>query len=278
VSVDAALRESASRNAADFAGVISCSVGRAPTAGEWQTTFPSALSDASILKSSDLARTVADAALSKTMADVGGSWIRVVAGVKSYKPGSTALLVVTSAQLVIGAARVGRDGTATIHGMFPVDKMGTGGHVIKIVGTRVLRNVSVTEKGRIVLPDSELSKVAQFDPKSTAVIRYTGNGRNITEEIDLAGSDPWWTLLSLVIVLLLALVLLGRRPAHRRRVESAMLVLTAAATVLTQYFGWTRVSYPVMAAGLVLAVVVAGVVLLVGSQDGETTPDEPTPA
>jgi hypothetical protein len=75
-----------------------------------------------------------------------------------------------------------------------------------------------------------------------------------------------------------ALVLLGRRPAHRRRVESAMLVLTAAATVLTQYFGWTRVSYPVMAAGLVLAVVVAGVVLLVGSQDGETTPDEPTPA
>lgn len=57
-----------------------------------------------------------------------------------------------------------------------------------------------------------------------------------------------------------------------------MLALTAAATVLVQYFGWTRVSYPVMVAGLILAVVVAGVVLVVGSQADEATPDEPTPA
>ena len=57
-----------------------------------------------------------------------------------------------------------------------------------------------------------------------------------------------------------------------------MLALTAAATVLVQYFGWTRVSYPVMAAGLILAAIVAGVVLVVGARADEPTPDQPTPA
>ena len=86
-------------------------------------------------------------------------WVQVDGEVSGYRPGSTLHLAVTSEPVVLASVMVGRDGTASISAVVPIELLGIGEHRIRFVGTRVFDGLSVDDDGEIQLPAAVLEQI-----------------------------------------------------------------------------------------------------------------------
>ena len=199
----------------------------------------------------------------KTLGDLdlanAKSWLKLDAQVSTYKPGTVIYLAVTTQPIILGAAIVGKDGTANLSGYLPVDLLPDGGHNIRVVGTRSLDGISTDANGKVKVSNSTLSEIQRFDAGTVSTVKVlgqnsTGGLNGAIREIKLDKNVPWWTiwLLMVFIVTALGIRLFAKKWTFTGRVVAATLV--SLATIPAIILGWITSSYEVIWIGLVLSV------------------------
>jgi len=176
-------------------------------------------------------------------------WVQVDGEVSGYRPGSTLHLAVTSEPVVLASVMVGRDGTASISAVVPIELLGIGEHRIRFVGTRVFDGLSVDDDGEIQLPAAVLEQIDRFDRGTDAtVIVYglngAGGGHVSLRIVPLDAVPPWWTLL--VVVLAGALGMRARRRGQlestvRQAATSGAILLAAVPAIVLGWFATTAI-------------------------------------
>lgn len=187
----------------------------------------------------------------------GSVWLSATALAIDYVPGSVVYLAVTTSPIIVGASVVGDDGSATVVGMVPVDLLESGGHTLRLVGTRTLDGITTGSDGTVSVSAEALAEIQRFDEGTTATVEIIGAGasgedRRVVRIIPLSADVPWWSiiLLGFVIVVSVAWRRIPISSAVRRR-QSAVWAL-AATTVIPLLLGWLTGHYEIMAWGLAL--------------------------
>lgn len=256
------LSESASRQASDIAEIQATEVVSQPSSSDVSKVIDPALVDSTSIKALVTKASMGDMKLVTDLASTGGAWAKVTARVSLYVPGSTVMMVIKSAKLVIGASVVRADGTATIRGLFPVRKAGVGAHAIEIVGTRKIDGVAIDSDGRVDVASEAWNQVNKFDGRA-AIVTYARNGQQTVAEIPLETSEPWWAVFIMGVAMVIGVLLRRRRVEHRGWTLIGALGLLIVASAAVQWIGWTQVSNRVMTvSGLVAAFTVFVVVML----------------
>lgn len=179
-------------------------------------------------------------------------WERVDVDVATYLPGSTVYLAVTSDPMVLDAAVVNRDGTATLSGSVPLHLLSFGEHRVRVVGVRALDGVSTDDAGEVVLSEALIQEIQRFDSGTVATVLLTGpdvaGGLQVAVRVvPLEPRAPWWTLLFIVAAggaIGRARRKGGRILGHSRLRSGALLALAAVpAIVLGWYSTVTLVAY-----------------------------------
>jgi hypothetical protein len=256
VTVTQALQESQSRIATDFARINSATAVAAPD--------NRLLADGTLTKDAAETFKAANLAIPTTVGQLktgdAKTWIKVSAAVTTFEPGSVVYLTAMSDPVILGAAVVDQFGQAKIDGYLPVDLIGTGGHTIRVVGTRDLEGITTDGNGQVKVSENTLTQIQQFDPGTTATVRVIGanetGGRQVAiREIPLNKDIPWWTLWILLMGVLGALLfhLFSKIWTRRRRISSSAVV--AMLTVLPLVTGWLWVTYEVIWLGFVAGIV-----------------------
>lgn len=265
IALAAALNESTSRTATEFARIDSAKAVSEPSASELLLVnkVESTKEEMSqMFFDSELANPVR---IGDLKLPTGGKWITVKASATKYSPGTVVYLALTSDPIVISEAVVDRNGNAVIEGSFPVQIAGSGGHRLRVVGTRQFADVIVDAKGEIKLSDLTIAEIGLFDMQTSATVRYVGpnptGGRNLAVRVvPLRAKLPWWTLWICGWTAFLGLILkLGGklRKIAELVVGTAVLLVSAFPS---QFYGWTEIAYPVMYWGAGITVV--GIALL----------------
>jgi len=263
VTIGAAIDESSSRLATGFAAITSSGISSRPSGAEVLGGSVSA----------DALRAVHDAGLPTPITvgqlnvDRARSWLSISAVVNGYQPGSVVYLVVTTRPTIFGAAVVGRDGTAKIEGMLPADLLVSGGHDIRVIGSRLLSGIVADHNGRIQLSTDAITQIQRFDAGTTATVRLvganpTGGAHQVIRIVTLSSEAPWWTVWALALG---GLVLLGlaRIGMCRRSVRALAVIATVALMGLPVIVGWVARSYDVVTVGILVgAVLVIGQLML----------------
>jgi hypothetical protein len=259
-----ALRESTARTATDFARISNATSVPAPSgnqnlvAGQLSTEMIETLKESKLLNP-----------LTVDQLDIpeNTSWIRITADVSTYKPGSEVYLVVTSQPIIFGVQKVGLNGTAEISGLLPLQALQSGGHAVRVVGTRYIEGAYADENGEIALTSAALGEIQKFDMGTQATVKLigpnsTGGNHLVMREVPLDIPIPWWTLWIVGWTALLFIVLkLWRKIATRKeKIVASAITLISIAPAL--WFGWTSFSYLVMGLGALIGVVGAGLIWL----------------
>ena len=108
--------------------------------------------------------------------DVSGftEWVKIESEAKTYVPGSTVYLTVTSEPIVIGQARVNASGDAELVGTIPVELLSPGEHRIRLIGIRLLDGVSVDEDGNVQVTDDVMAEIQRFDQGTQVTVAVLG--------------------------------------------------------------------------------------------------------
>jgi uncharacterized repeat protein (TIGR02543 family) len=196
LAVSTALRESTARTATDFASIGNATSVPAPTrnqnlvVGQLTTEMIKTLKESKLLNP-----------LTVDQLDIpeNTSWIRITADVSTYKPGSEVYLVVTSQPIIFGVQKVGLNGTAEISGLLPLQALQSGGHAVRVVGTRYIEGAYADENGEIALTSAALGEIQKFDMGTQATVKLigpnsTGGNHLVIREVALDNPIPWWTL------------------------------------------------------------------------------------
>lgn len=187
------------------------------------------------------------------------NWLEATVNVAGYVPGTVVYLAVTTDPIIFGAALVDSMGNASVTGTLPVDLLDTGGHTIRLVGTRLLDGATADGEGSIVISDAAMNEIQRFDQGTMATVEIIGASSEggthyLVREVLLNGEGPWWTvwLLAIVAALLLAWQLLSRSSSRGRST-----VATASVVVLTALplaAGWLTGYYDIMVVGAVIGI------------------------
>lgn len=261
-SLRAAISESRDRLGADFARLDSAVVGRTPVS---QQVLGGVVSD-------DAQRVFLDSGLEDPMlvgdlpTEDSDSWLMLSGSVDGYVPGSVVYLATTTQPIIFAASVVERDGTAELTGALPVDLLPTGGHNIRIVGTRALEGGMADADGAVRLSAEAVIDIEQFDPGTQATVRIEGSnasdGTHVAQRIVPLGQEaPWWSVIALALVALAALaLLLWRRPEQVRWGVLAAVVI-AVTSMVPVAAGWLSRFYDVSVVGLLIGFVAAVLVI-----------------
>jgi hypothetical protein len=255
VALAQALRESTSRNEADFSTVTDA----APTEKPNKLVFiPVEIHEEmnQTFKESKLDNPVT---LDQLQIPADAKWLGIKAQVDTYKPGSKVFLTVTSSPIVFGEATVYRDGTANLTGDLPIDVLEAGAHTIRVVGIRVIDGLSANSNGEIQISDEAMDEIQRFDDGTKATIKYFGpntdGGVNSAyREVPLEQIIPWWTLWFVSIGAFLMLFLKRYRKIATKTKRIQALIWLVVATAPAMYFGWTQIVYVVMGVSLLIAI------------------------
>lgn len=202
--------------------------------------------------------------------DVSGvrTWLQVRMDARTYLPGSTVYLVVTSSPIVFGSATVARDGTVEVDGAMPVELLGAGEHRVRLVGIRSLDGVSVDAAGEVQLADSTMAEIERFDLGTQATVAViganpSGGGHVALRVVPLEPVAPWWTLW-VVLVGFRGVAVARRRgriaSVRQRGLGIGVLVLAALPAVV---LGWRSTVTEVTWWGLGLTLLAMLLVLVV---------------
>ena len=250
------------REAQSFAGITSFDV---------VSEHPGPVSVVRAIAAGDEARFAEMALPGARFADTGvssGRWLIVHVAVGTYTPGTVVYLVVTSEPIIIGAAVVRADGTATLAGALPLGLLDSGAHRIRVVGSRDFGTVTVTAQGSLHIPAVTLRHIELFDTETTAVVEIlgvdaAGGTRQLVRYIPLHTDPPYWILLVLLDLCLLGLYLRRRGYLESQRRGGAAASTLIVAAVVVGWVGWTM-RFPEIAAASA-ALLVLGLVLVIAS-------------
>ena len=247
VSIAAALDESTSRTATNFAKIETVKAVLTPDLSKIIVGLPT--KDAKdLFEASNLAN---PQTVGQLRADATNKWLSISASVTTYKPGSVVYLTVTSEPVIFGAAVVDKYGKANFAGLLPVDLLQAGGHNIRIVGIRNLDGVSTDETGQIQLTEDTLIEIQRFDQGTKATIKVFGANvkgglHAVIREVPLMKYEPWWTVW--LAIWTTFLVLLARRygKVSTKREKSVVASLMGISVMPALYLGWTSSTYAIM--------------------------------
>jgi len=265
IALAAALNESTSRTATEFARIDSAKAVSEPSVSELQRVnkIESTKGEMSqVFFDSELVNPVR---LSDLTLPTSGKWLTIKASATKYAPGTVVYLAITSEPIVISEAVVDRNGNAVIEGTFPVEIVGSGGHQLRVVGTRRFADVVVDAKGEIKLSDFTIAEIGLFDMQTSATVRYvgpnpTGGQNSAVRVVPLRAKLPWWTLWICGWTAFLGLILkLGGKLRKLAELVVGTVVLLMSAFP-SQFYGWTEIAYPVMYWGAGITLV--GIALL----------------
>ena len=188
-------------------------------------------------------------------------WVRVEAEARTYVPGSTVYLAVTSQPIVIGQATVNASGEAEIAGTIPAELLTTGERRIRLIGVRLLDGVSVDADGTVQVTDQTMEEIQRFDQATQATVAVLGQNPEGEQHIALRiVSLPdqrraiWWPLF-LIAGAFVAFVVARSRGllAHpvRRRIGLGLVGVSALpAIVIGVFTGSTALAGWGLAAGM----------------------------
>lgn len=199
IALAAALNESTSRTATEFARIDSAKAVSEPSASELQLVnkIESTNDEMSqVFFDSELANPVR---MSDLNLPTGGKWISVIATATKYSPGTVVYLALTSDPIVISEAVVYMNGNAVIEGSFPIQITGSGGHRLRVVGTRQYADVMVDDKDEVKLSNKTIAEIRLFDMQTSAIVRNIGpnptGGQNLAVRVvPLRAKLPWWII------------------------------------------------------------------------------------
>ena len=135
--------------------------------------------------------------------DVSGftEWVKIESEAKTYVPGSTVYLTVTSDPIVIGQAKVNASGDAELVGTIPAELLGAGEHRIRLIGIRLLDGVSVDQDGNVQVSDATMAEIQRFDQGTQVTVAVLGQNpegeQHTALRIVALPEDPrvsWWPL------------------------------------------------------------------------------------
>ena len=108
--------------------------------------------------------------------DVSGftEWVKIESEAKTYVPGTTVYLTVTSEPIVIGQAKVNASGEAELVGTIPAELLGAGEHRIRLIGIRLLDGVNVDEDGNVQVSDATMAEIQRFDQGTQVTVAVLG--------------------------------------------------------------------------------------------------------
>lgn len=234
------IAQSAAREAASFAQIVSVTSGRTSTPpATSQEADQSEVDELFSRARLDAPQWLGDLETSPDM-----TWVSVSMAGETYVPGSVVYLTVTSDPIILAKAYVDGFGRVNLEGSVPLEVLGVGEHRFRLVGTRALDGVGVDEDGTIVLPETVLESIQEFDRGTDATVvvvgkNETGGIHQALRVIPLDAEKPWWTLwLILWTGLLLALGrALGKIGTPREQMGASALLIISTGPAL--YFGWT---------------------------------------
>lgn len=265
VAVVTAIRQSLRTDATDFAWIDQVSLTDA-------TSTPALVYDTAARADAFAAVGLpAPVTLDELDIPVDATWVAVTGSVAGYLPGTVVTLVVTSDPVVLGEAVVDRYGNATVAGAMPLQVLGSGGHQVRLVGTRVLGGIDVGDDGEVRLAPETLAEIGRFDGGTQALVTVLGEsseGATATavRVVPLGLSVPWWTLLVVAAVVLVAAWLRRRGTLDQRRDLTVALGLVAASTGPALVLGWQAAAWAVMGWASVLALAGGAVTVLLRSR------------
>lgn len=135
--------------------------------------------------------------------DVSGftEWIKIESEARTYVPGSTVYLTVTSEPIVIGQAKVNAYGYAELVGTIPAELLGAGEHRIRLIGIRLLDGVSVDQDGNVQVTDDVMAEIERFDRGTQVTVAVLGQNPEGEQHMSLRivalpddATPPWWPL------------------------------------------------------------------------------------
>ena len=135
--------------------------------------------------------------------DVSGftEWVKIESEAKTYVPGSTVYLTVTSEPIVIGQAKVNASGDAELVGTIPAELLGAGEHRIRLIGIRLLDGVNVDEDGNVQVSDATMAEIQRFDQGTQVTVAVLGQNPEGEQHTSLRivalpedVSVAWWPL------------------------------------------------------------------------------------
>jgi uncharacterized repeat protein (TIGR02543 family) len=268
VSVAAALKESQSRTATDFAQLSA--VNPVATVDWTRVTTGSVTTDATdLFKASGLGapRTVAD-----LPASTATHWVDVNANASGYVPGSVVYLAVTTEPIIFGSAQVDLNGNVTIDGLLPIDVLEPAAHSIRVVGTRNLGGVSVDKNGQLQLANSTMEQIQRFDKGTNAVVELYGSSdsglHSAVRLVPLNQTIPWWILWTYLGALLVAFAVRRWKKTSRTAVVT-LWVVAGAGMILVDVVAWVEFAYIMLPwAPLAAAIVIVSDLFLAGTLRG----------
>jgi len=245
VAIAAALSESESRQATDFAKLTSVT---SVASVDWSkvTTKGVTVDAANLFKAIGLSapRTLANLPTKKAK-----SWIEIRGNAVGYVPGSVVYLAVTTDPIILASATVDKNGNVALDGLLPVDLLDAAAHSIRIVGTRDLQGVSVGKDGTIRLADSTMSQIQNFDKGTNAVVEMSGVGTKgphvAVRLIALIHNLPWWVLWIFLGVLALLFVVRLRNP-DSKVAFGALWIFAVGGMITVEVVAWMDIAYAML--------------------------------
>lgn len=253
-AVAAALEESSQRNSTEFASIDSAQIGKQPILDQvLAKSATQAMKDIFEISGLGKPQTVGEI---KT--DSATRWLSVSGEVRGYKPNSVVYLAVTSEPLVFAYAEVNSEGYAQIIGDLPLDVLPSGGHNIRIVGTREFSGVSLDKENHLVMTRSVLENIQQFDQGTNAIVRITGitdeRTRNVSIRIvPIAIERPWWTVWFAAGVAVVLGTAKRRRRMETRTRKTIWSLIGLASAAPAVILGWYSLAYDVMGIGVLIS-------------------------
>ena len=146
------------------------------------------------------------------------NWVTFQVSVKTYRPGSTIYLVMTSAPTVFATAVVDKNGKAVIKGDMALDALPAGVHKLRVIGDREVGHITPGKDGKVKLSQAVMNEILKFDrgTRATVIVRDHASNTAI-RVIPLEIYVPWW-LLYILGGLGLALVALRYRGKYEKPV------------------------------------------------------------
>jgi hypothetical protein len=257
VAVAAALEESISRQATEFAQLTSAKAQSTVDLSKMTTGMVS--SDArDLFTASGLGEPRTLGSLPTKSAT---HWVDVQGTARGYVPGSVVYLAVTTSPIIFGSAQVDSDGNAVLDGLLPIDVLEPAAHSIRIVGTRDFGGVKVGPDGKLQLSDTAMSQIESFDQGTNAIVEMVGPGAQgdhvAVRLIPLLQIIPWWVLW--IYLGALALFFAVRRwKANSKAAFVAMWTVALGGMVAVEIVAWVELAYPMLPYAPIAVALVAG--------------------
>jgi hypothetical protein len=280
VALSIALKESVDRNRTTFAWIEQVRVVDKPT-GLNPALDSIDQNSRKIFAESKLADPIS---LSQMSIPANAKWISISANVDTYKPGSEIYLAVTTQPIIFGVAVVDEFGKAEISGEIPIQALSAGAHTLRIVGTRNIQGVGVSENGEISLSPAALREINMFDLGTQATVTVVGKNSQggdhlALREIPIEMPVPWWTLWIVAWTAFIFIILKLLRKISLVSEKLVASVITVLSSIPAFWFGWTSMTYFIMWIGFSIAIMGALLIWLLPpakqKADGEPNQGKP---